>query len=129
MKRIAMGCCLILCAGCSGESGSDGANPGSGSGVVEDGGKVESADRDKAEAYFAALGRVRSAKEEEQVLSEFGEWLRASGYRIRSEVKKGKHVLSCPYFPPVTPWTEHSFLDPGNLELLPLLEESSRVEE
>ena len=29
-------------------------------------------------------------------------------------------MLSCPYFPPVTPWIEHSFLDAGNLEATPL---------
>ena len=54
-------------------------------------------------------------------MDSFAEWLKKKEYKIRVEVKKGEHVLSCPYFPPVTPWTEHSFLDVKNLELLPRL--------
>lgn len=123
MSRIAIVFCLILCAGCSGESDPSAVDRGSGSDPVEDGGIVENADRDKTEAYFVALGRVQSAEEEEKVLLELGEWLRKSGYKIRVEVKKGRQVLSCPYFPPVTPWTEHSFLDAKNLELLPRLDD------
>ena len=90
---------------------------------IEDGGTVENADRDKAEAYFVALGKVQTAEEEEKLLTEFGEWLKKTGYKIRVEEKNGKHNLSCPYFPPVTPWTEHSFRDIKNLELLPRLED------
>lgn len=86
---------------------------------VEDGGTVENADRDKAEAYFVALGKVQSVEEEEKLLTEFGEWLEKNGYRIRVVEKNGKHELSCPHFPPVTPWAEHSFFDVKNLELLP----------
>jgi hypothetical protein len=86
---------------------------------VEDGGQVENADRDKAQEYFSALAKVQSVEEEEKLLTEFAEWLNKKEYKIRVEVKNGKHVLSCPYFPPVTPWTEHSFLDVKNLELLP----------
>ena len=87
-----------------------------------DGGTVESADRDKAQEYFGALAKVQSVEEEEQVLTEFAAWLRKKEYRVRVEVKNGKHILSCPHFPPVTPWTEHSFLDVKNLELLPRLD-------
>jgi hypothetical protein len=86
---------------------------------VEDGGAVENADRDKAEAYFVALGKVQTLEEEEKLLTEFGEWLKKNGYRISAVEKEGKHELSCPFFPPVTPWAEHSFLDVKNLELLP----------
>lgn len=123
MRRIAIVFYLVLCAGCSDESDSNAVNRGTGSEVVEDGGIVENADREKTETYFLALGRVQSAEEEEKVLLEFGEWLRKCGYLITVEVKDGKHVLSCPYFPPVTPWTEHLFLDAKNLQLLPRLED------
>ena len=86
---------------------------------AEDGGRVENADRDKVEAYFIAFGKVRSVEEEEKLLTEFGEWLSKKGYRISVVEKNGKHELSCPYFPPVTPWTGHTFFDIKNLELLP----------
>jgi hypothetical protein len=86
---------------------------------VEDGGTVENANRDKAEAYFGALRKVQSVEEEEKLLTEFGEWLERNGYKISVVEKNGKHELSCPHFPPVTPWAEHSFFDVKNLELLP----------
>jgi hypothetical protein len=86
---------------------------------VEDGGTVANADRDKAQAYFVSLGKVQSVEEEEKLLTEFGEWLEKNGYRISVVEKNGKHQLSCPHFPPVTPWAEHSFFDVKNLELLP----------
>ena len=91
--------------------------------VVEDGGIAENADRDKTEAFFVAFRKVRSVDEEEKLLTKFGEWLDGRDYKIRVEVKNGKHVLSCPYFPPLTPWTSHSFLDIRNLELLPRLDD------
>ena len=91
---------------------------------VEDGGSVENADRDRAQEYFSALGDVESAEEEAKLLNDFGEWLRQEGFAVRVEVKNGKHDLSCPYFPPVTPWTSHSFIDIKNLELLPRLEDA-----
>ena len=122
MSRIAIVVCLFFCVGCSADSDPNAVGRGTET-DVEDGGIVENADRDKAEAYFVALGKVQSAGEEEKLLMEFGEWLRKSGYKIRVEVRKGKHVLSCPYFPPVTPWTDHSFLDAKNLELLPRLDD------
>lgn len=86
---------------------------------VEDGGVVENVDRDKAEAYFVALGKVRSAEDEKKFLTDFGEWLSANDYKINVVEKNGKHELSCPCFPPVTPWTDHTFFDIKNLELLP----------
>lgn len=86
---------------------------------VEDGGVVENVDRDKAEAYLVAIGKVRSAEEEKQLLSDFGKWLVKNGYKVRVAEKNGKHELSCPCFPPVTPWTDHTFFDIKNLELLP----------
>ena len=70
-----------------------------------------------ARRSIVAFGKVQSVEEEEKLLTEFSEWLNKKKYKIRVEVKNGKHVLSCPYFPPVTPWTEHSFLDVKNLEL------------
>jgi len=63
---------------------------------IEDGGVVENADRDKAEAFLVSLREVRSAEEEEKLLTEFGEWLEGKGYKIRVEVANGKHNLSCP---------------------------------
>lgn len=121
MHRIAICLSLIILAGCSREP-----VPNAVDRVpiadVEDGGTVENVDRDKAEVYFSALGEVQSAEEEAKLLNEFGEWLREKGYAIKVDVKNGKHNLSCPYFPPVTPWTSHSFIDIKNLELIPRLE-------
>ena len=122
MRRMAIILCVSLCGGCSTESNPDAAERGSAT-EVEEGGIVENADRDKAEAFFLALGNVQSAAEEEKLLTEFAAWLKKSGYRIRVVENNGKHSLSCPYFPPVTPWIEHSFLDIKNLELLPRLED------
>ncbi|NNC88434.1 MAG: hypothetical protein HKN82_08255 [Akkermansiaceae bacterium] len=109
---------MILCVGCFSREDHEAEERG-GDGDVEDGGVVENADRDKAEAYLAALGKVRSVDEEEALLTEFGEWLVANGYKISVVEKNGKHRLACPYFPPVTPWVEHAFLDIRNLGLLP----------
>ena len=121
MCRVVIVLCLISCVGCSRAPDTDAvvseSNP-----EVEDGGVVENADRDKAEAYLVALGKVRSVEEEKKPLTEFGEWLSTNDYKINVVEKNGKHELSCPYFPPVTPWTEHSFLDVENLELLPRLD-------
>jgi hypothetical protein len=86
---------------------------------VEDGGVVASEDRDRVNAFFQALGEVRSAEEEKAVVNDLTRWLKAKGYKVEVEQQNGKHILSCPYFPPVTPWTSHSFFDEGNLDLLP----------
>ena len=80
----------------------------------------EHPDRDKANAYFNALRKVRSAEEEKKLLTGFGEWLRKNGYDIRVAERKGKHLLECAHFPPVTPWIEHAFFDIENLKLLPV---------
>ena len=40
-----------------------------------------------------------------------------------SSSKMMSHFLSYPFFPPVTPWKEHSFFDVKNLHLLPCLDE------
>ena len=118
MRRILIVLCMIFGVGCSRVPDTDAvvseSNP-----EVEDGGVVENADRDKAEAYLVALGKVRSVVEEKKLLTEFGEWLSTNDYKINVVEKNGKHELSCPYFPPVTPWTAHTFLDIKNLELLP----------
>ena len=118
MRQFAIALCLSLFVGCSSERSPDAVERGPES-AVEDGGHVENADRDTVEAYFVALGKVESVQEEEELLAEFGAWLKEQGYTISVVEENGKHSLSCPYFPPVTPWTEHSFLDIKNLELLP----------
>ena len=118
MRCILIVLCMIFGVGCSRVPGTDAvvseSNP-----EVEDGGVVENADRDKAEAYFVALRGVRSVEEEKKLLTEFGKWLSDHGYSIRVVERDGKHRLSCPHFPPVTPWADHTFLDIRNLELLP----------
>ena len=119
MSRIAIAFFLISCAGCSGQPDRNAVDRGTHANV-EDGGTVKDPDRDKAEAYFVALGKVRSAAEEEKLLTEFGDWLSTNGYKISAEEKNGKYTLSCPYFPPVTPWTDHTFFDIKNLDLLPV---------
>ena len=113
---------LVVCVGCSGEPDPNAVDRGSSSDVA-DGGIVENADREKAEAYFVALGKVQSAEEEKKLLVDFAEWLEKNEYKIQVEVKDEKYVLSCPYFPPVTPWTDHAFLDAKNLELLPRIDD------
>lgn len=117
MYRILLLLCLLLCSGCSRDA--DSMNKSS----EIDGGTVKNPDRDKAAEYLSAFENLQSAEDEKKLLSEFGEWLENKGYRIRVEVKHGKHNLACPYFPPVTPWTEHLFFDIRNLDLLPLLVE------
>ncbi|NNE93288.1 MAG: hypothetical protein HKN23_16720 [Verrucomicrobiales bacterium] len=111
---------VVLCVGCSRETDPNAASRGSNAGEKEG---VENADRETAERYFVALDEVQSAEEEEKLLKEFGQWLRENEYRIQVEAKSGKHRLSCPYFPPVTPWTDHTFFDAGNLALLPRFDE------
>jgi len=121
MSRIAIVLCLIFWGGCSRAPDTDAEVGGSNDEFIE-GGTVENVDRDKAEEYFSALTKVQSVDEEEELLNEFAQWLKKNGYKIRVESANGKHRLSCPYFPPVTPWTDHSFLDVKNLELLPRLD-------
>lgn len=88
----------------------------------EDGGAVLDPDRDKAEKFLHALPDVESVEEEKKLLTEFGAWLRENEYKLSVTMIDGKHDLSCPYFPPETPWVRHSFLDDSNLELLPQIE-------
>lgn len=121
MNYLAMCLSLIVCFGCSRDVIPQSMDQGSDA-EVEDGGNVANADREKADGFFVALGNVQSVAEEEKLLTEFGEWLKSKEFKIRVEVKHGKHILSCPYFPPVTPWTSHSFHDIKNLELLPRLD-------
>jgi len=121
MWRVVTVLCLILCVGCSRVPDTD-AVVEKPDGEVEDGGTVENVDRDKVNEYFGALAKVESVDEEKELLTEFGQWLKKNEYKIRVERADGEHRLSCPYMPPVTPWTEHSFLDIKNLELLPHLE-------
>ena len=122
MNRIAM--CLLLSAfvGCSPETIPSGLKSGTGT-EIDDGGVFENADREKAEEFFVALGNVKTVEDEQKLMTEFGKWLRRKGYKIKVEVNMEKHVLSCPCFPPETPWTGHSFLDVKNLELLPKLDD------
>ncbi len=123
MNRIALCLCLIVCVGCSREPAPKAVDQKSNA-EVEDGGTVENTNREKAEAYFVALAKVQSVEEEKKLLSEFGSWLKQNEYKVRIEAKDGKHHLSCPYFPPVTPWTSHTFRDIKNLDLLPRLDNS-----
>ena len=89
------------------------------SSTIEDGGGNSNAHRDVAEAFFVRLGKVRSSEEEEKLLTEYGKWLRTNGYKVSVKMKDGQHELTCPYFPPITPWIQHVFFDLKNLELLP----------
>ncbi len=107
-----------LVVGCSPASDSEVVKNESDGGVV-DGGTIISVDTHRVQEYFDALAKVRSVQEEEKLISDFADWLSKNGYKIVIEEKNGKHVLLCPYFPPVTPWTSHSFLDIRNLEMLP----------
>ncbi len=92
------------------------------SGEDEDGGVVQNPDRDKAATFLAALPKVKSVEEEKKLLSEFGDWLRENEYKVEVTPIEGKYDLSCPYFPPETPWVRHSFLDKTNLALLPQID-------
>ena len=121
MSRLAIVFCVSMLVGCSGAVPDTPANGAQRK--FEDGGPDKNVQRDKAEGYFMALRGVQSVDEEKQLLTEFGQWLTESGYKIQVEENDGRHKLSCPYFPPVTPWTEHAFYDIQNLQLLPLLED------
>jgi len=121
MNRIALCLCIMVCGGCSSEPIPNVVDRGSDA-EVEDGGTVKNPDREKTEAFFVKLAEVQSVEQEKKLLTEFGEWLDAKDYRVKVEVKNDKHHLSCPYFPPVTPWASHSFLDIKNLKLLPRLD-------
>ena len=117
MYRTIILICLVLGVGCSGrptDTDTDQAPA-----EVEEGGHVENAHRETAEEFFVALRKVRSAEEEKKILSEFGQWLSENRYSISVEENRGTHRLSCPHFPPVTPWTDYEFIDIENLELLP----------
>lgn len=96
--------------------------PNVNAGEDEDGGVVQNADRDKAEKFLAALPRVKSVEEEKKLLTDFAAWLRENEYKIKVLMIDGNYDLSCPYFPPETPWVRHSFLDNSNLELLPRMD-------
>lgn len=88
----------------------------------EDGGTALNPDRDKAEKFLRALPNVESVEEEKKLLAEFGAWLRENEYKLSVTMIDGNHDLSCPYFPPETPWVRHSFLDDSNLKLLPQID-------
>ena len=120
---------LLVCAcftvvGCSGDSRPNAADQRVAA-EIADGGK-DSTDRNIAQEYLLSLKDVVSAEEEKILLSEFGQWLRERDYAIQVVAKDGKHDLSCPYFPPDTPWVSHVFLDIKNLELLPRVKNGSR---
>ncbi len=117
MGRIAVAVCCVICLGCVRAQESENVAGESEFGV--DGGTVKNANRDKANEFFQLLGEVQTVDEEEGLATEFAAWLNENGYKVVVEEDNGKHILSCPYFPPVTPWTSHTFLAAENLELLP----------
>lgn len=118
MIRFVICLSLVVCLGCSRETNA--ITEGKPNVELENGGGVKNLDRDKTQAFFVALAKVQSAAEEEKLLTEFGAWLKGKQLKIEVEVKNGKHFLTCPFFPPVTPWVSHSFRDIKNLELLPV---------
>ncbi len=89
---------------------------------VEDGGSVKNAHRDKAQAFFNTLSKARTKEEERAVVTELANWMNVHNYKVEVTEENGAHVLACPYFPPVTPWVKHTFVDVKHLELLPQLE-------
>lgn len=115
---VTLASCAVLCVGCSSESDSGGSKE-SATALLENGGGKENPDRDQVENYFGALRAVQTDEDEAELLREFGNWLRERDYRILVEKRDGVNILSCPYFPPVTPWTEYSFRSRKNLDLLP----------
>jgi hypothetical protein len=124
MFRIAIVLFVITCIGCS-RTPEDDAPTGGSEAEVVDGGTVENADRDQVNEFFGALSKVQSADEEKKLLTEFAQWLKENCYKLEVEESDGEHMLACPYFPPVTPWTRHAFLDLENLELLPRVDNGS----
>ena len=121
MNRASMVLCVLIGVGCAREQFPNASNRGEVS-EVEDGGAVNNTDRDKATAFFEALSDVQSVEEERKLLTEFGEWLDAKKYGGKVETINGMHRISCPFFPPDTPWANHAFLDIKNLDLLPSLQ-------
>ena len=110
LKSVLLALCMVVAAGCS-RAPDTVAVTGKPNPEVEDGGVVKNADRDTAQDYLGRLAKVQSGEEEKKLLTEFAQWLKTKEYKVRVEVKNGKHVLSCPYFPPVTPWTDHTFVE------------------
>lgn len=116
MIRLFITMCLVLPLGCS-EPGDP--RPQAAANQVEDGGGGKDAHREQCEQSFLALKQVQSAEEEKELLQALSQWLNKHGYQIQVKQKDNQHILTCPYFPPVTPLTEHTFLDQTNLDLLP----------
>ena len=88
----------------------------------EDGGVVPSEGRDRVTEFFKQLKATTTADEEKKVLTDFATWLDANKYKIEVEKVDSSYRLACPYFPPVTPWTEYRFRDLENLKIIPQLE-------
>lgn len=86
---------------------------------TEDGGEVVNPHRDQATAYFQSLTKSESAEEEKRIVTELAAWLNANEYKVEIIEEDGVHTLSCPYFPPVTPWVQHTFIDADHVDLLP----------
>lgn len=115
--------CLLVCWGCSESRPLDRVTTPTivttSCSEIEDGGLVPQPDRDRAQQYFSQFAQIDSLEDERRLLTEFGGWLGANGYRVEIEKAGDGFRLSCPYFPPVTPWTDYTFRDPANLDLLP----------
>ena len=90
---------------------------------IEDGGVVENPDREQVQKYFTKIRKINSADQEKKLFTEFAQWLNDNSYKIRIDLKNETHTLSCPYFPPETPWCRHTFFNTRNLDLLPQLKD------
>ncbi|MCR9200181.1 MAG: hypothetical protein NXI04_16220 [Planctomycetaceae bacterium] len=90
---------------------------------TEDGETPQNPDRDRAQEFLSQLSQIKSAEEEMKLLTEFADWLRDNKYTVRLEIVDDATRLTCPDFPPVTPWVSHTFLDSQNMALLPVMTE------
>jgi len=122
MSRYTVLLLVLLAAGCSPASDRDDSDTTVES-ETEDGGTVD-AQHDKAEAFLIAISESGSVEEERRRVVDFAAWLNEHNAKLQVK-KKGDRVytLRCPYFPPVTPWIDHTFYDPAHLVLLPQVKE------
>ena len=121
--QLAAACSALALAlsACSQGSDHEAANGNAGD-DVEDGTMVNNEHREVVYDYFEALRKADDAKAEREVATGFAAWLNKHGYKLEVESNEdGSHNLACPYMPTVTPWTDYTFRDPGNLALLPQL--------
>lgn len=132
MTRVLLLICLAA-AGCAASPpAAPGPTPGPAPGPTPDTGPT----RERAQALLTGLAQADTPADEAAATAALLGWLdehdlglqvetRRDGERIAVEPAQlasgalpATTTLACPYFPPVTPWVERTWLDPANLRRL-----------